>query len=56
MLEAGGYFEVFGTVNNLFDTDPPIIPGITPGVNLATNISTYDMIGRAFTAGVRFKF
>ena len=53
---AGGYFEVFGTVNNLFDTDPPIIPGITPGVNLATNISTYDMIGRAFTAGVRFKF
>ncbi|WP_068086634.1 TonB-dependent receptor domain-containing protein [Novosphingobium rosa] len=51
-----GYLEVFGTINNLFDIDPPIIPGITPGVNLATNISTYDMVGRAFTAGVRFKF
>lgn len=54
--DKGGYVELFGTVNNLFDTQPPIIPGITPGVNLATNISTYDMIGRAFTAGARFKF
>ncbi|MCB2047468.1 MAG: TonB-dependent receptor [Novosphingobium sp.] len=51
-----GKFEFFTTVNNLFDKDPPIIPGTVPGVNLPTNISTYDVIGRAFTAGVRFQF
>jgi outer membrane receptor protein involved in Fe transport len=51
-----GYLELFATINNLFDKDPPLIPGITPGVNLPTNISTYDIVGRAFTAGARFKF
>jgi len=51
-----GYLEFFATVNNLFDKDPPLIPGLTPGVNLPTNISTYDFVGRAFTAGARFKF
>lgn len=51
-----GNFEFFTTVNNLFDKNPPLIPATTPGVNLPTNISTYDVIGRAFTAGVRFKF
>ena len=51
-----GKIEIFGTVNNLFNKQPPIIPGITAGVNLPTNISVYDVVGRAFTAGVRFKF
>ena len=54
--QGDGKLEVFGTINNLFDKDPPIIPGAVPGVNLPTNISTYDVLGRAFTAGVRFKF
>jgi prepilin-type processing-associated H-X9-DG protein len=52
----GGEFELFGTINNLFDKQPPIIPGTVPGVNLPTNIAVYDIVGRAFTAGVRFKF
>ena len=51
-----GKIEFFTTINNLFDKDPPIIPGTVPGVNLPTNISTYDVIGRAYTAGVRFQF
>lgn len=51
-----GNFELFGNVNNLFDKDPPLIPGTVPGVNLPTNIAVYDFVGRAFTAGVRFKF
>jgi iron complex outermembrane recepter protein len=51
-----GHVELFGAVNNLFDKDPPLIPGTIPGVNLPTNIAIYDFIGRAFTAGVRFKF
>lgn len=52
----GGTFEPFLTVNNLFDRDPPLVPGTIPGVNLPTIISVYDTVGRAFTAGVRFKF
>ena len=52
----GGNVELFATVNNLLDTKAPLIPGVTPGVNFPTNISTYDMVGRAFTGGVRFKF
>ncbi|WP_157220647.1 TonB-dependent receptor domain-containing protein [Flavisphingomonas formosensis] len=52
----GGNFEFFTTINNLFDKDPPLIPGTTPGVNLPTNFTVYDTVGRAFTAGVRFKF
>ncbi|SFR88987.1 TonB-dependent receptor domain-containing protein [Sphingomonas jatrophae] len=51
-----GNMELFGTVNNLFDKDPPLIPGTIPGVNIPTNIAVYDFIGRAFTAGVRFRF
>ncbi|MBU6268700.1 MAG: TonB-dependent receptor [Sphingomonadales bacterium] len=53
---AGKSFEPFLTINNLFDRNPPLIPGTTPGVNLPTNIAVYDIVGRAFTAGVRFKF
>lgn len=48
--------EIFVTVNNLFDKQPPIIPGTVPGVNIPTNISVYDIVGRAITAGVRFRF
>ena len=54
--QGEGKFEFFTTINNLFDKNPPIIPGLTPGVNLPTNISTYDVIGRSVTAGVRVKF
>lgn len=54
--QNGGKLEFFTTVNNLFDKQPPIVPGTVPGVNLPTNISIYDIIGRAYTAGVRFKF
>jgi iron complex outermembrane receptor protein len=54
--QGNGNFELFANVNNLFDKKPPLIPGTVPGVNLPTNIAVYDFIGRAFTAGVRFKF
>lgn len=53
---SGGNMELTGTVNNLFDKDPPLIPGTTPAVNLPTNIALYDQVGRTYTAGVRFKF
>jgi outer membrane receptor protein involved in Fe transport len=48
--------ELFAIVNNLFDTDPPMIPsGAAGGINeSSTNGQFYDVIGRFFRAGVRF--
>ena len=48
--------ELFLTINNLLDTDAPIIPVTrTPGLTLPTMRSTYDSIGRYVTVGVRIK-
>jgi outer membrane receptor protein involved in Fe transport len=48
--------EFFATVNNLFDEEPPILPGTIPGVNLPTVYSVYDTIGMAFSLGARARF
>jgi len=48
--------EMFLTINNLFDRAPPLVPGTIPGLNFPTIISVYDIVGRAFTAGVRVRF
>ena len=48
--------ELFATINNLLDTNAPIIPVTrTPGLTLPTMRSTYDSIGRYVTVGVRIK-
>jgi len=47
----GQQYQIFGTINNLLDKDPPIIPGATGG----TNQILFDPIGRAFKMGVRVK-
>jgi len=48
--------ELFAIVNNLFGTDPPMIPsGAAGGINeSSTNGQFYDVIGRFFRAGARF--
>jgi outer membrane receptor protein involved in Fe transport len=48
--------ELFGIVNNLTDTDPPMIPsGAAGGINeSSTNGQFYDVVGRFFRAGIRF--
>ena len=48
--------ELFGIVNNLTDTDPPMIPsGAAGGINeSSTNGQFYDVVGRFVRAGVRF--
>lgn len=52
-----GEFETYFTITNLFDQDPPLIPGAgQPGQAFPTNISVYDVFGRAYTAGLRFSF
>lgn len=48
--------EFFVTVNNLFDRDPPIDPRFLAFGTIPTNRSLYDVVGRQFTAGFRFKF
>ncbi|WP_417766107.1 hypothetical protein, partial [Spongiibacter tropicus] len=52
----GGEMELFGTINNLFDNEAPIIPATTPGATYPTLIGTYDYVGRAFTVGMRYTF
>ncbi len=51
-------FETFLTVNNAFDRDPPPSPTRvgTPVSILGTNPTLYDMVGRYYTVGVRFRF
>jgi outer membrane receptor protein involved in Fe transport len=57
LKDSDNKIEGFLTVNNLGDKQPPIIPGGgQPGQQYPTNIFIYDVIGRYFTAGVRFKF
>lgn len=55
---AGGSWEVFGTINNLFDKDPPFAAGgiIGPGTNYPTNPVYFDTLGAWFRAGVRVRF
>ena len=48
--------ELFAVVNNLFDTDPPMVPsGAAGGINESSTYGQfYDVVGRFFRAGIRF--
>ncbi len=43
---------LYAIVQNLFDKDPPVVPTLTS----STNPVIYDVIGRTYRAGVRFRF
>jgi outer membrane receptor protein involved in Fe transport len=45
--------QVFGTLNNVFNRDPPIAPG---GNGYPTNPVYFDTYGRTWRAGVRVQF
>lgn len=51
-----GEAELFFTVNNLFDRDPPVIPTYFFYGTIATNYQVYDVIGRTFSIGARLRF
>lgn len=52
-----GNLEVFGTVGNVFDTDPPIAANHSPfGGSTQTNATLFDTLGRRFVLGARFDF
>lgn len=48
--------QLFFTVNNLFDRDFPMTPGILISASSLGNRTLYDIAGRSYTAGVRFQF
>ncbi|MCW2369599.1 TonB-dependent receptor plug domain-containing protein [Sphingobium sp. B11D3D] len=45
--------EIFGAINNLFDKDPPVDAPSSFG---PTNNVLYDVVGRSYRIGARFKF
>jgi len=45
-------FQLFGSINNLFDKSPPIAPG---GNGYPTNPVYFDTYGRLWRVGVRVK-
>jgi len=53
----GHRMEAFANINNLLDKDPPTVPRTTEaGLSYPTNQAVYDVIGRAYTAGLRVRF
>jgi outer membrane receptor protein involved in Fe transport len=52
----GRTYEVYGTINNLFNEEPPTTPNGTATTPRAANGALYDLVGRYFTAGLRFNF
>lgn len=51
MSDGPRKFEIFGVVNNLFDKDPPPFAGNNPVGGVL-----YDLVGRAYRVGFRFKY
>lgn len=52
--EFGERLQLFASVRNAFDKDPPPVPSVS--LNVATNGQYYDTIGRSYQLGVRMKF
>jgi iron complex outermembrane receptor protein len=53
----GKWGELYGVVDNLFDKDPPVVPGsFGAGFYQGQSNINYDRIGRAFHLGWRAKF
>ncbi|MDA5195134.1 TonB-dependent receptor [Govanella unica] len=55
MNEGASKVQLFFNINNLFNKNPPVNPS-TFFASLASAPELYDMIGRYFSGGVRFKF
>jgi outer membrane receptor protein involved in Fe transport len=53
----GGDFEIFGGINNLFNSKPPFFPSGTAGTQALDTIPAYyDVFGREFFGGIRVNF
>ena len=47
--------STFLSINNLFDRDPPATPSFLIAGSSYSNRTLYDLVGRQFTAGLRFR-
>ena len=55
-LELSGHrVSVYGVVNNVLNQDPPLDPGLFVYAT-STNPMLYDVFGRSYTLGLRYKF
>jgi len=55
-LSNGARWEIFGSVTNLFDEDPPVVAGFS-GFTLQSsqaNVSLHDALGRRYTIGFNY--
>lgn len=52
------HMQVFGTITNLFDKDPPITPYYSTfaSYSIQSNPALYDVLGRRFTMGAKIRF
>ncbi|HWB96830.1 MAG TPA: TonB-dependent receptor, partial [Bryobacteraceae bacterium] len=53
--------QIYGAVDNAINTPPPLVPPQSNQIQnnggvIATNSTTYDMLGRSFRLGVRFNY
>lgn len=53
---SDGGFEVFATINNLFDKNPPLAPQGAVTIPRQSNPYFYDLVGRYFTVGAKSGF
>ncbi len=51
---AGGHYEVFGVIQNLFQPDPPL--NISGFSSLSYNGAVYDGLGRSYRMGLKFQY
>ncbi len=50
--------QLYGSIDNFFDTPPPVTAGTNASTNGASTVSagTYDTLGRMYHAGIRFSY
>jgi outer membrane receptor protein involved in Fe transport len=55
-LANGTRWQVFGSVTNLFDEDPPVVPGFSSFTGQASqvNVGIHDLLGRRYTIGFTY--
>jgi outer membrane receptor protein involved in Fe transport len=55
-MTSGGRWEVFGSITNLFDEEPPIVPGFSSfsGQASQANPNIHDILGRRYTIGFTY--
>jgi iron complex outermembrane receptor protein len=51
-----GKYQAFLNISNLLHKDPPLVPMLAGAISIPTATNTYDLMGRYFTAGLRFNF